>query len=82
MTKQEWIEAKATTQIPMEAFYEFYTIQNEKDTIMSAEEFRNNFQVYVYHLGRIPTMKMIEYFDQKLGITKLFDKLGKLIKEF
>lgn len=82
MTKQEWIEAKATTQIPMEAFYEFYKIRNEKETIMSPEEFRNNFQIYVFELGRIPTVVMIEYFDQKFGITKLFDKLGRLIKEF
>lgn len=82
MTNEVWIEVKRTNQIPMELFYEFYQIHNQKDTIMTPTEFRNNFQLYVYDIQTVPVKKLIGYYDQKLGITKLFDKFGKLIKEY
>ena len=82
MNKQEWLQIKTSQQMSVELFYEYYKIHNKKDTVMEPQEFTNNFQIYVHHIRIIPTKRIIEYFDQKLQITKLMDRLGKIIKEY
>jgi len=82
MNKQEWLQMKQTQQMPMELFYEFYIMKNNKDSKMNKEEFRNHFQNYVYYLGFIPTKKIIEYFDNLFIVTKLTNNKGQIIKEY
>jgi len=82
MDKQEWLAIKASKQMPMELFYEFYKEHNKEEE-MTPEEFRNKFQNHVYRVGHIPTEKIIEYYDQKFQVTKLIDrKTGNIIKEY
>ncbi len=82
MNKQEWLFIKQTKQVPMELFYEFYLIHNDKEVVMEREDFREKLQMYVNTIGRIPIQKMFEYYDKQLGVTKLFDKNKNLIKEY
>lgn len=84
MTKQEWlIIKKEPDKFPMELYYKFYKIHNQREgEEMTPEEFRGDFQFYVLQIGNIPVKRIIEYYDNEFMITKLIDKYGKVIKEY
>lgn len=81
MKKSDWFKMKKTQTYPLEILYEFFQAKNTKENI-SIEEFSQKFLKYNQMIGGVNTTKINEYFDQKLGITKLYDKNNQLIKEY
>ena len=83
MTKQEWLKIKSIKQFPVSLFHEFYNLHKKEDNKeMNFQEFEINFQNYINILGSVPVTSIIKYYDNKLGVTKLYNKNSMLIKEY
>ena len=81
MNKQTWLSIKKGNNYPIELFYDFFKTYNTgKD--MEFDEFSLHFQRYVNTIRRLPLKDVVPYQDNKLSVTKLFDKKGILIKEY
>ena len=90
MTKQEYIlyrnplEHHHIDDMSIRVMYEYYK-ELSGDEQISLKEFSEKFIMYL-NMGNRPVMDSINdakvYFDNKFGITKLFDKNGKLIKVY
>ncbi|MFA9239442.1 MAG: hypothetical protein ACEQSQ_06075 [Candidatus Paceibacteria bacterium] len=83
MNKQEWIKAKQEKKFTLELLYEFWQ-DNKKPTYkeVSFEDFSQLIQVFINNQGVLSHTKLLDHFDEKFKITKVFNNKGQIVKEF
>lgn len=83
MNKNEWLSIKKSKNYPIEILYEFYqNRRKETEKELTLDEFTIKFMEYFNHVRNVNNTLIDEFFDKKLGITKLFNEKGELLKEY
>lgn len=79
MTREEYLNAKNTGQIPIELLYEYYDLfRGDKPAYSNLGEFMQHFQIFS-QVSNIDFGGVSQYFDNKFKINKLSGKEGNVI---
>lgn len=79
MTKEEYLKYRNQGQIPLSAFWEYYSQNCEHPLISNEQEFILYFQKWLNPvMSQRVVKKVTDYFDRKFGINQLSFK-GELI---
>lgn len=83
MNKNEWLKIKQSKAYPIEILYEFYISRlKPQEKEYTFEEFSKNFMDYFNLVKNVNNVLIDEFFDKKLGVTKLINNKNQIIKEY